>query len=419
MGILEVENLTTGYDKKKVLNEIDLSLKKGDFIGIVGPNGSGKSTLIKAITKVLDPWFGNIKIQGIDLSELNRKEIASMLGVVPQNTYISFPYSVEEVVLMGRSPYKGKLEDYDEKDYKIVDKYLEETNTISFKDKKINNLSGGEIQRVVVARALSQEPEIILLDEATSHLDIGHKKEVMDTIKEKNLRDDLSVISIHHNLNLAARYCEKILLIDNGKRVAFGKPEEVLTEPNLRAVYGIEAEVHEHPSDGSLYIAPLDRTEIKERKEKSIHVICGGGTSENLFRRLIEEGYDVTAGVLNIMDTDYEKAEKLDINCVTEAPFSSITDTSCQKNLSFIRDSDILIITDFPIGEGNLKNLKMVKKVADKENKLIFIVGNNLKDRDHTENKKAMKIYKEMLEKHENKIEIMSSVREIITSLSS
>lgn len=411
MGILEVKDLVTGYNQKRVLDEINLTMEKGEFIGIVGPNGSGKSTFVKAITKVLEPWSGEINLKKKSLSRMNQAEIAKITAVVPQDTYISFPYSVKDVVLMGRNPYKGKLENYGDKDHKIAKKCMEDTRTDDFSQKKITNLSGGEMQRVMVARALAQNPELIFLDEATSHLDIGHKKEIMETIKRKNQKNNLSVISIHHNLNLAARYCEKILLMEDGRRFVFGSPEEVLTEPNLRAVYGIEAEVHEHPTDGSLYIAPLENKEIEKRKDKRIHVICGGGSSKNLFRKLIERGYEVTAGVLNIMDSDYDKAKHFDIKCVTEAPFSSISEDSFNKNLEFIRKADTIIVTDFPIGEANLKNIEAVLEALKFNKEIILINPEEIEDRDYTEENKASDLFSEWIESENSKI--VTSIDEV------
>ncbi len=400
MVILQLEKVDTGYLKgEPVLKDLTMGMNKGEFIGVVGPNGSGKSTLIKCITKVLEPWEGTLKLKGRDVMELSRKEIAKNVAVVPQDTYISFPFSVEEVVLMGRSPYLGRFENYDKEDEKITKRSLKTTKTYECRDRKINELSGGEMQRVIVARALAQDPDILLLDEATSHLDIGHKKEVMDTIKEKNEDEGLSVLSVHHNLNLAARYCNKILLLDDGEKHAFGRPEEVLTQANLRAVYGIEAEVHRHPKDGSLYISPVHKSIGTKEKGKTVHVVCGGGSSDGLFRKLIERGYEATAGVLNVMDSDHEKANFLDVLCVTEAPFSSISKEAYKKNLDLIRGSDAVVVTNFPVGEGNVMNLDAVDKGVGGDQKLILVKGKSIEKRDYTKDEKGVELYHKLLQK--------------------
>ncbi|MEF8873677.1 MAG: hypothetical protein V5A88_03280 [Candidatus Thermoplasmatota archaeon] len=270
------------------------------------------------------------------------------------------------------------------------------------------------MQRVIVARALTQEPELLLMDEATSHLDIGHKKEVMDTMREKNEKENLSVLSVHHNLNLAARYCDKILLLDDGKKHAFGRPEKVLTKPNLRAVYGIEAEVHRHPKDGSLYVSPVDDKISAKRGGKRVHVVCGGDSSKNLFRELVKEGYEVTAGVLNVMDSDLDKAKFLDIKCVTEAPFSSISEEAYRKNVELIKKADTVVVTDFPVGEGNVGNLEAVEKNINEDQKLILIAADEIEERDYTENGRGKKLYKKLLERG---VETVGSVEECVASL--
>ncbi len=393
---LVADSLVTGYGSKKILKDISFKLDEGEFLGIIGPNGSGKSTLIRALTKVLSPWSGTVKYDKKNLEDLSRKEIARKVSVVPQDTFINFPFTVRDVVLMGRSPYLGRFENPDKEDIKIAKDAMDVTNTSIFKNRSVRDLSGGELQRVVLARALTQKPELLLLDEATSQLDIGHKKEVMDTLKKKNEKENLSIISVHHNLNLAARYCKKILLLDEGKRHSYGKPKEVLTNSHLRAVYGVEAEVHEHPKDGSLYVSPVDKKINDEGGGKTIHVICGGNSTSTLFKDLVEKGFKVTTGVLNVMDSDLEKADFLDIEVVTEAPFSSITQESYENNVELIKKADIVVVTDFPVGEGNIRNLEAVKEGVDKDTELILVDRESIAERDFTKEKRGTELYSEI-----------------------
>ncbi len=416
MVMLEIDRLRAGYTRaESVLKGLDFSMDEGEFIGVVGPNGSGKSTLLRAITNVLKFWSGDMRLKEEHITTLSREQIARSIAVVPQDTYISFPYSVGEVVLMGRNPYLSRFENYDKKDKKIAKRCMKMTSTLKFKDKRINELSGGEIQRVIVARALTQNPDLLLLDEATSHLDIGHKKDIMDTVKKLNENRGLSVISVHHNLNLAARYCEKILIMDDGMDHSFGAPEKVLTRSNIKAVYGIDAEIHRHPVDGNLYVTTLDERVNEEMKEKKVHVVCGGGSSSSLFKRLIEDGYEVTAGVLNVMDSDLEKAKNFDIRCVTEAPFSPISEESFEKNLKMIKEADVIVLTDFPIGEGNIKNLEAIKQ-GIKDQKLILIERKNIENRDYTEEGKGTKLYDEIIEekKRRSDIQILKRPEEVL-----
>ncbi|MFW5945709.1 MAG: ABC transporter ATP-binding protein [Candidatus Natronoplasma sp.] len=412
---LEVDKLVTGYGDEKILKEISFQVEKGDFLGIIGPNGSGKSTLIRALTRVIPPWNGSVKYDKKNIEKMSRNEIARKVSVVPQDTFINFPFTVREVVLMGRSPYLGRFENPGKKDIKVAKDAMQATSTLRFKDRSVRDLSGGELQRVVLARALTQIPKLLLLDEATSQLDIGHKKEVMDMLKEMNEKENLSVISVHHNLNLAARYCKKIMLLDDGKKHAHGRPEEVLTNSHLRAVYGVEAEVHEHPKDGSLYVSPVDKKIRADKGGKKIHVVCGGNSTGTLLKDLVEKGYEVSVGVLNVMDSDLEKADFLDVEVVTEAPFSSITYESYKKNLKLIKNADIVVVTDFPVGEGNIKNLEAVKEGVDDDTDLILIDKDNIHERDFTEQNMGLKLYSEISRK--KNIKKVDSTEEVIGSI--
>ena len=414
MVILEINNLTTGYKEKPVLKDINLSMSSNDFVGIIGPNGSGKSTLIRAITQIIDPWKGDIKLKNESINILSRNEIGKTAAVVPQDTFISFPYSAWEIVLMGRTPYLGRFENPGKEDKKIAENAMKATSTYQFRERKVKELSGGELQRVIVARALTQQPDILLLDEATSHLDIGHKIQMMDLIKDKNKKEKLGVLSIHHNLNLAARYCDEIILLDEGEIHASGRPEEVLTKPHLRAVYGVEAEVHENPKDGSLYVTPIEKKFEKEQNGKKIHIVCGGGSIGNIFKNLVEEGYEISAGVLNVMDSDLEKAEFLDINVITEAPFSSISEKKYKENIKHIKESDIVIGTSFPVGNGNIKNLQAIRKAAEEGKQVILIEKQDIESRDYTDGR-GVKMYNEI--KNNQNTNVIKSEKDILQTL--
>ncbi len=414
VGILEVKELTTGYGEKEVLKNISFDLKDGEVLGIIGPNGSGKSTLIKAITGVIPIWSGEVNYDKKNIDELHRRERAHIIGVVPQDTFINFPFTSWEVVMMGRNPYLGRFENPKKEDDLAVKKAMEATKTLRFKDQSVRELSGGELQRVVVARALAQEPNLIFLDEATSHLDIGHKLEIMDLMKDRVKQRDVGVLSIHHNLNLAARYCDKIVLLDEGKVHAKGSPKEVLTRAHLRAVYGIEAEVDKNPRDGSLYVTPIKRKVMKEDKEEVVHVVCGGGTGGTLLKELVEHGYEVTTGVLNVMDSDQKMADFLDLRCVTEAPFSSISEKTKSENLKLIKEADLVMGTDFAIGPGNLDNLKDLLYAAESGKKVVLLERTGFQKRNHV-GSKGDKIYRELTAKSD--VKIFTGIEEIMRKL--
>ena len=247
--MLELKKITTGYNKKTILNDISFILEKGDFLGIIGPNGSGKTTLLRVISKILKPWKGRVTLEGKGLDEIKHRELAKRMAVVPQKMQeLFFSYSVRDFILLGRTPYLRRFQLLESKeDLRVVREVMEETDTIGLEDRNLEDLSGGERQRTVVAQALAQEPEILLLDEPTAHLDINHQVEILNLIKSLNQKKNLTVLMISHDLNLAAEYCEKLILLKEGKIFQEGLPQEILTYQNIEEVYKTLVVVEESP----------------------------------------------------------------------------------------------------------------------------------------------------------------------------
>lgn len=409
--MLEIKDLVTKIEEKKIINNIHLNLSKGEFLGIVGPNGAGKTTLLRSITNVLKPIDGKIKINNKNIENMNRKEISKIMSMVPQNSFISFPFKAKDVVLMGRSPYKGRFDSINEEDRKEAKKYMNLTNTWQFRDKKVNELSGGEIQRISIARALVQNPQILLMDEPTSHLDLNHEFNVLSLIKELQ-EDGLSIISVFHDLNLASRFCDRIIILKKGKIFSKGKPKKILTTENVSKVYGANVIVKKNPTTNNPYIIPVSHSHKNKKKRKhSIHVVCGGGSGSRLIKLLTEEGYDPSVGVINVLDSDYETSNSLDLDIISEAPFSPISKEAFQENNKMIKNSEIIILTNLTFGKGNIRNLKSIKESL-KNQKLIIIEKKPVRERDHT-NGEAQKIYKEL----KDKAEIHSNSEEVIKTL--
>jgi iron complex transport system ATP-binding protein len=252
---INVKNLSFSYDKKVILNDISLSFNKGNFYSIIGPNGSGKSTFIKNISKIIAPKSESVFIDNEDISTFNNKRLAKIMAVIPQNILIDYDFTVFDIVMMGRSPYKRRFEDFNIDDEKIVEKYMKATNTWGLKDKLITELSGGETQRVIAARALSQETDIILLDEPTSHLDIQYQIEFLNIFK--SLKSNKVIIAVLHDLNLASIFSDEIILINNGQVAAKGKPWKVINKENIKSVYNLSVEVFENPISKCPYIIPV------------------------------------------------------------------------------------------------------------------------------------------------------------------
>lgn len=257
MYALQVENLQFGYRKDLVLKEISFNIEKGKFVSIIGPNGSGKSTLLKTINQLYSPSQGNILIDGNNINRLKKKELARKIALVPQDTLIDYEFTVEDIVLMGRHPYKGRFQKENENDYKIVNEALKMTNTLHLKDRVITEISGGERQRVIIAKALAQKPSIILLDEPTSHLDINHQIEILNLLKRLNKETGTTIVIVIHDINLASRYSDEIIMLNEGEILGMGSPEKVITKNNIEFAYELKVEIEKNKYTNSLYLTPI------------------------------------------------------------------------------------------------------------------------------------------------------------------
>ena len=245
MSIVSIENLNYFYGKKQILKELKLDIDENKLTGIIGPNGCGKSTLAKNIIKYINGKFESFKIMDTDIRELSHKKIAQLISYIPQKSTIISNISVFDYVLLGRFPLlKNSWDNYSEKDYEIVENNISLLNIEELRDRNVETLSGGELQKVLLARALAQRTECLVLDEPTNHLDIKYQLELM-TI-EKRL--DATVVSAIHDLNLAAIYCDRLIALKDGSVVCTGTPHEVLTEDTIRHIYGVSATVQTLPN---------------------------------------------------------------------------------------------------------------------------------------------------------------------------
>lgn len=254
--ILKVKNVSFSYDSIEALKGISFEAEEGKILGIIGPNGSGKTTLLKCINKVLKPREGIVFLDDINLATLNQKEIAQKIGVVPQFSS-RFPFTVFDTVLMGRFPYLKRFSREKKEDFDIVEECLNLCGISHLAERLITEISGGEYQKVIIARALAQKPEVLLLDEPTLHLDINYQIEILELLKSLAKKKNLIVIMVSHDLNLAARFSDKILILKEGKIFKAGLPDEVLTPSVLKEVYGIEVEVLKDKITGSVNIIPI------------------------------------------------------------------------------------------------------------------------------------------------------------------
>ena len=368
--MIDVHDLFAGYGGVDIIREITFWAEKGEFIGIIGPNGSGKTTLLKALSRVLELSGGVVTLEGRILGDYGQKELARIMSVVPQETAMNFSYTVGDIVMMGRFPYQDRFTKEGADDYRIVREAMEVTNVAHLKDRTVTEISGGERQRVIIARALAQQPKVILLDEATAHLDIHHQVEILSIVRD--LGESVTKIGVFHDLNLASEFCDRIVLMAGGRVRAIGTPAEVLTMEHLRDEYGITAMVQTNPVTGRPLITPLSEDVPSALHGVRIHIISGGGTGAGLMYTLAAAGCRLSAGVLSTMDSDFAAASRLDIPCITVPAFAPITPAVCEALGTYLDEADVIILTAMPVGVGNLPNIQALTR-ARRPRLLLFI----------------------------------------------
>ena len=254
---VEIENIAYAYGRRPVLESLTFSIPQGDFFIIIGPNGSGKTTLMKIVAGIQKPIHGAIRILGRDIHRYTRKELARKIAYVPQRMPVDFPFSVMEIVLMGRAPYQGMLGFENDKDLEKARQAVRFTGIEHLAERRLNQLSGGECQRVFIARAICQEPYVMLLDEPTASLDLSHQVRIMDLMEQLKAEKQITVVMVSHDVNLAAMYGNRLLLLDKGHIAKIGPPENVMTYQTLERSYGCPLLVDESPLGGFPRVTPV------------------------------------------------------------------------------------------------------------------------------------------------------------------
>jgi iron complex transport system ATP-binding protein len=262
--LMDIRSIYFRYREGWVVEDLSFQVGKGEFIGVIGPNGSGKTTLLKILCRLLSPQKGEMFFGGIPFKKMSRADMAKRIAVVPQESYLLFPFSVVEIVLMGRSPHLGRLMFERGEDLEVAKQAMEWTEILSLSQRPIDELSGGERKRVFIARALAQEPEVILLDEPTANLDIHHQIEFLNLIFSLNQQKGLTIVMASHDLNIASEYCDRLILLQGGKICETGPPEKVITKRNIEDVYGCEVWVDKNPLSGMPRISLTKKNVLKE-----------------------------------------------------------------------------------------------------------------------------------------------------------
>lgn len=364
--VLDVQNLSTRLDGNLIVDSVSLSVARGEIVGVVGANGSGKTTLLRTLAGLLDADSGEISVDGDSFvaggstSGAHRRERARRVAYMPQMAE-SHPFTAFESVLMGRYPHLGRFALEGASDRDLAWEAMERTSTVEFVNRNLDTLSGGERQRVVLARVLVQQADLLLMDEPTASLDLRHQILTMDLVREEVSQRDAGAIVILHDLSLAARFCDRLVILHEGKKIAEGTPWEVLTPSNLRAAFGVEGLVEPDPVTGKPHVLLLG-SENSSSKDliglgRSVHLICGAGSGRELMHQLKVAGYEVSAGVLGTGDSDREAAERLGMDYVSAPPFASISDEQHEEHLELVRLADHVVLCAMAVGVNNLRNI--------------------------------------------------------------
>jgi len=245
--MIHIKNLRAGYADKEIFKDLNLDFSRAEFVSILGPNGAGKSTLLKLINGFMKPESGEILIAGKRVDKWAQQDLAKIVTYIPQENFIQYNFTVEEIILMGRFPFISIWQNYSSLDREIVEKIIHDLDLQQLRHKFINQLSGGEKQRTLIARAIAQDSDYILLDETFSHLDINHQIEILNIMKDLHIQKGKSIIMVSHNINLSANYSQRMIALKDGKLIADGKPEKVMTSENLEKLFDIKLGVVTNP----------------------------------------------------------------------------------------------------------------------------------------------------------------------------
>jgi len=254
--IVSIDRVVARYGEARALDQFTMSAAEGEFVGVLGANGAGKTTLVRLLSGVATAAEGTVELAGRPIESYSPRERARLVAVVPQDTSLAFPFRVDEIVLMGRFPHLGRFGLEGDADRAIADAAMEATDVARFRDREIGTLSGGERQLVLVARAIAQEARVLVLDEPTSFLDLRHQVQLYETLVRLIRERNLTVIAVSHDLNLAAQYSHRLVLLGEGRVLAEGPPDTVLTEENLHTTYGIKLRVLRDEQTGTPFVAP-------------------------------------------------------------------------------------------------------------------------------------------------------------------
>lgn len=373
MKTLEAKNMTVGYGSKKVVENINFSLEEGEILAILGPNGSGKSTIIKTLIDQIDKLDGKIFILGKEQNKLTAKEMAKSISVVLTERPRPELMTVYELIATGRYPHTNYFGKLTESDREKVEEAISLVNGEELRDKEITELSDGERQRVMIARAICQESEIMILDEPTSYLDIRYKIELLDILKRLALEKKKTIIMSLHEIELVSKIADTVMLVYNGEVFKYGRPEEVIDDESIEEAYNIVYGTFDSRT-GSIEL-PKD-----EKKRPTVFVVGGEGRATSLYRTLNRENINFYSGIIFENDFDFSVANHLSWKVISAKPFNKISDDLINESKKLIDEVDYVICCCDNLAGINERNRELIEYSKNKNKKFFSLRDNSIEE---------------------------------------
>lgn len=354
--IISAKKLDVGYDRKPVVSGIELDALRGQVVCLLGPNGAGKTTILRTLSGLIAPLGGVVEIKGADIRSIKSGDLSRTLSLVLTGANEPDLMTVYELAAMGRTPYTGFMGKLSERDREIVVESLEAVGAGDLRNRYFSQLSDGEKQKVMIARALVQEPELMILDEPTSHLDVKHKVEVINVLRRLSEEKRITCIISLHDIDLAIKGCGTLLLVNDGKIIAQGLPEDIIKSGTIQSLYGIS---------GAAYDELTCSVELTGKGAPEIFVTGGNGSGAGLYRALSRAGCGLAAGIIHENDIDFHIAETICSKVVSEQAFEPISEEKAAEAFSLIRDVRCVIDSGFPVGNMNRMNIELLKYATE------------------------------------------------------
>lgn len=356
--MLTMENLTVGYNGKAVISDINVNIEQGSIVTLIGPNGAGKSTILKSIAKQLEPICGAVYLEGKEIARMSAKDMAKGLSVVFTDRIRTELMTCREVAALGRYPHTGYFGRLDDKDIAIVEEALQRVGAQDIAHRDFDRISDGQKQKVLIARAICQQTPVIVLDEPTSYLDIKHKIEILEVLKNMAKEHNTTIIMSLHEIDLASKVSDIVMCVKDNRIDCCGAAEDIFTSPYISRLYDI---------DRGFYNALTGSTELEKMQgECKTFVIAGGGFGIPVYRKLQKDNIPFATGILYENDVDYQVAQALAGEVVTAPSFTKVTDETIKRAVELIEKADVVIDAKTPVGDYNTEKNILIEAAGGK-----------------------------------------------------